>query len=171
MHSSHVKFTMGSYLSWKYCKLISISEGTYEKVCETIIKIDSTWAVLTIAFVSTTLYYWRFSTLPLPWVSTWICAPIKSVFRYFSGRFRDKSIVTDSYLELLKDGKDSDLTLIVGPSQEKIACHQLILKTRSSVFRTMFSKRWTHHDGGGDKEKREISFPEIEPKIMLGFWR
>ena len=70
--------------------------------------------------------------------------------------------VTQAHLHALKDQQHCDVTFLVGPSNEKIHCHQLFLKLRSTVFEAMFSDRWN----AGNKE---IEIPDVDPTTFHAF--
>ena len=55
------------------------------------------------------------------------------------------------------------MTFIVGPSEERIHCHQLFLKARSPVFEVMFSERWNQDSS------KEVLLEDIDPKIFRKF--
>ena len=70
--------------------------------------------------------------------------------------------LTESNLHALKEHQHCDVTFLVGPSSEKIKCHQLFLKLRSPVFEAMFSERWN----AGSKE---IEIPDVDPTTFRAF--
>ena len=72
------------------------------------------------------------------------------------------STASDSHLCLLNEEKDCDVTFLVGPSNDRIPCHQLFLKARSPVFQTMFSNRW-------NEGNKEIEVPDINPATFRTF--
>ena len=69
---------------------------------------------------------------------------------------------TESHILLLTEQKHCDVTFLVGPSGERIQCHQLFLKARSPVFETMFSERW-------NEGKREIKIPDVDSATFMAF--
>ena len=73
------------------------------------------------------------------------------------------SPVLQSHLDLLNQGTFSDVTFIVGEMKERIPCHQLFLKARSSVFEVMFSERWNQ-----DTDK-EVTLEDVEPETFKMF--
>ena len=72
------------------------------------------------------------------------------------------STASDSHLILLNEEKDCDVTFLVGPSKERIPCHQLFLKARSPVFQAMFSGRW-------NEGNKEIKIPDVDPVTFRAF--
>lgn len=69
---------------------------------------------------------------------------------------------TESHLRLLREEKHCDVTFVVGPSEERIQCHQIFLQARSPVFETMFSERWSEGSS-------EIQIPDVDPKTFRAF--
>ena len=65
-------------------------------------------------------------------------------------------------LKLLENKDFCDVIFIVGPKKDRIECHKLILIARSSVFETMFSRRW-------DADKKELELPDVEPRAFKLF--
>ena len=66
-------------------------------------------------------------------------------------------------LDLLENKEFCDVMFFVGPKGEKIECHKIFLIARSSVFKTMFSRRW-------DADRKELELPDVEPhafKLLL----
>jgi len=51
------------------------------------------------------------------------------------------STIQEANRNLLATGKMSDVTFVIGPAQQKINAHRLILMSRSPVFEAMF-ERW-----------------------------
>ena len=69
----------------------------------------------------------------------------------------------ESHLDLLREGTFADVIFIVGPSEERIPCHQLFLKARSPVFEDMFSVRWNQDTN------MEVLLEHVDPKIFKKF--
>ena len=67
------------------------------------------------------------------------------------------STIGECALEFLESKTFCDITFFVGPEEERIECHKLILIFRSPVFEAMFSGRW---NGDGNQV---VEIPDTEP--------
>ena len=103
------------------------------------------------------------------WLISSIKLPSQVAKKIFKLDTKDEPVVNiststanDSHLVLLNEGKDCDVTFLVGKSNERIPCHQLFLKARSPVFQAMFSGRW-------NEGNKEIKIPDIDPVTFRSF--
>jgi hypothetical protein len=71
-----------------------------------------------------------------------------------------------SFFELWNNAILSDVILVVGPDEERIAAHKCVLMARSPVFYTMFSSE-KHDEFSGEVKIPDIEAPEL--KQMLHF--
>ena len=70
------------------------------------------------------------------------------------------SSVLDSYTRFLEDGFLSDVTLLVGPKQDPITVHRVILAAHFEYFRSMFST------GLKESTSAEVHLPFIGPEYL-----
>lgn len=70
---------------------------------------------------------------------------------------------------LLETGRFSDVTFLVGPQEERISSHTLILSTRSAVFETMFSESWIESAKRDENGRLVVEVPDIRAEPFKGF--
>ena len=73
-------------------------------------------------------------------------------------------LASTAHLKLLLEEKFCDVVFLVGPDEQRVQCHRLLLAARSKVFEVMFSLPWIE-----GKEQIEEKIPDTDVETFKSF--